>query len=153
MSRKRDLSSWLKSLAPGRLSLFAVCVLGAGCAGTTPKPVLYPNNHLKQVGQAAADRDIAECRQLASSYGVAQTKDGKVARKAVGGAAVGGASAGAYGLVRGKDAGERALAGAAAGAAAGTVRGAMSSTETSPLYKNFVQKCLRERGYEVIGWQ
>ena len=84
-------------------------------------PVLYPNNHLKQAGQAAADRDIAECRQLAGSSGVAETKDGKVARQTAGGAAVGVASAGAWGLVRGNDAGELALAGAAAGAAAGTV--------------------------------
>jgi len=116
-------------------------------------PVLYPNNHLKQVGQVAADRDIAECRQLASSSGVVETRDGKVAGQAAGGAAIGGASAGAWGLVRGNDAGERALAGAAAGAAAGTVRGAMNSGQTSPVYKNFVQKCLRDRGYEVIGWQ
>lgn len=60
---------------------------------------------------------------------------------------------GAWGLVRGNDAGERALAGAAAGAATGTVRGTMQSTETSPVFRNFVQKCLNERGYEVIGWQ
>ena len=63
-----------------------------------------------------------------------------------------GASAGAWGLVRG-NAAENALAGAAAGAAAGTVRGAIKNSETSPVYKNFVQKCLRDRGYEVIGWQ
>jgi uncharacterized membrane protein len=132
--------------------MFTVCVWFAGCAGT-PNPVLYPNNHLKQVGQSAADRDIVECRQLASSSGVVETKDGKVAKQAAGGAAVGGAAAGAWGLVRGNDAGQRALAGAAAGGAAGTVRGTMNSSETSPVYKNFVQKCLRERGYEVIGWQ
>ena len=134
------------------LPVLAACLLVAGCA-STENPVLYPNNQLKQVGQARANRAIAECRQLASSYGVAETRDGKVARQAAGGAAIGGASTGAYGLVRGNDAGERALAGAAAGAAAGTVRGAMKSGQTSPLYKNFVQKCLRERGYEVIGWQ
>jgi outer membrane lipoprotein SlyB len=153
MSEERNLPTRMKRSAGGAWSLLVVGVLLAGCAGTTPNPVLYPNNHLQQVGQAAADRDIAECRQLATSSGVSQTKDGQVAKKAVGGAAVGGASAGAYGLVRGNNAGERALAGAAAGAAAGTVRGAMSSTDTSPVYKNFVQKCLRDRGYEVIGWQ
>ncbi len=152
MNKKSDCSRWLNVFTRNRLSMFAVCVLFAGCAGT-PNPVLYPNNHLQQVGQAAADRDIAECRQLAGSSGVAETKDGKVAGQAAGGAAVGGASAGAWGLVRGNDAGERALAGAAAGAAAGTVRGAMNSGQTSPVYKNFVQKCLRDRGYEVIGWQ
>lgn len=126
-------------------------MLLAGCAGT-PDPVLYPNAHLQRVGQATAQRDIAECRRLASSSGVAEQRDGQVAGNAATGAAVGGASAGAWGLVRG-NAGESALAGAAAGAAAGTVRGAIQSSETSPVYKNFVQRCLRERGYEVIGWQ
>ena len=152
MNEKTSCSTRLRGLARGSLFMFAACVLFTACAGT-PNPVLYPNNHLKQVGQVAADRDIAECRQLASGSGVAESKDGKVARQAAGGAAVGGAAAGAWGLVRGNGAGERALAGAAAWAAAGTVRGAMNSSETSPVYKNFVQKCLRDRGYEVIGWQ
>jgi hypothetical protein len=135
--------------------MFAGLVLGGwlgGCASAPPKPVLYPNNHMQTVGQAQADQDIAACRQLAHSSGVAENKDGEVGKKAVGGAAVGGAAAGAWGLVRG-DAGQRALAGAAAGAAAGTVRGGMQATETSPIFKNFVNRCLRERGYEVIGWQ
>ncbi len=135
--------------------MFAGLVLGgwlAGCASAPPKPVLYPNNHMQSVGQAQANQDIAACKQLAHSSGVAENKDGEVGKKAVGGAAVGGAAAGAWGLVRG-DAGQRALAGAAAGAAAGTVRGGMQATETSPIFKNFVNRCLRERGYEVIGWQ
>jgi uncharacterized membrane protein len=123
----------------------------AACAGT-PNPVLYPNAHLQTVGQATAQRDIAQCRQLASTSGVAEQRDGQVGTNAATGAAVGGASAGAWGLVRG-NAAENALAGAAAGAAAGTVRGAIKNSETSPVYKNFVQKCLRDRGYEVIGWQ
>jgi outer membrane lipoprotein SlyB len=123
----------------------------AACAGT-PNPVLYPNAHLQTVGQATAQRDIAQCRQLASTSGVAEQRDGQVGTNAAAGAAVGGASAGAWGLVRG-NAAENALAGAAAGAAAGTVRGAIKNSETSPVYKNFVQKCLRDRGYEVIGWQ
>ncbi|HFD81178.1 MAG TPA: cell envelope biogenesis protein OmpA [Gammaproteobacteria bacterium] len=125
--------------------------LGA-CASSPPRPVLYPNAHLQQVGRAVADRDIAECRQLALSSGVSEHREGQVGRKAATGAAIGGASAGAWGLVRGS-AGERALAGAAAGAAAGTVRGAIQSRETSPVFRNFVQKCLRDKGYEVIGWQ
>ena len=135
--------------------MFAGLVLGgwlAGCASAPPKPVLYPNNRMQSVGQAQANQDIAACKQLAHSSGVAENKDGEVGKKAVGGAAVGGAAAGAWGLVRG-DAGQRALAGAAAGAAAGTVRGGMQATETSPIFKNFVNRCLRERGYEVIGWQ
>ena len=152
MDDKGNGSTRLNEFTPGRFFLFSIGALVSACAGTL-NPVLYPNNHLKQVGQATADRDIAECRQLASSSGVAQSKDSKVAGQAAGGAAIGGASAGAWGLVRGNDVGERVLAGAAAGAAAGTVRGAMSSGEMSPVYENFVEKCLRDLGYEVIGWQ
>ncbi|MGD2055582.1 MAG: cell envelope biogenesis protein OmpA [Gammaproteobacteria bacterium] len=133
------------------ISALLVSVLG-GCAAT-PDPILYPNAHLKQVGQATAQQDIGECKQLADQYGVEENREGNVAGKAAGGAATGGAAAGAWGLVRGGGAGERALAGAAAGAAAGSVRGMMQSSETSPVFKNFVQKCLRDRGYQVIGWQ
>ena len=106
----------------------------------------------RQTGPPLAEQDVAACKQLAYSSGVAENKDSEVGKKAVGGAAVGGAAAGAWGLVSG-NAGQRALAGAAAGAAAGTVIGGMQATETSPIFKNFVARCLRERGYEVIGWQ
>ena len=136
------------------VTLLITSMLTAGISGctSTPEPKLYPNNHLKQVGNQAAQRDIAECKQLALTSGVNEHKDGEVGRKAAGGAAVGGAAGGAYGLVRG-DAVERGLGGAAAGAAVGTVRGTTQSSETSPVFKNFVNRCLRERGYEVIGWQ
>jgi hypothetical protein len=43
--------------------------------------------------------------------------------------------------------------GAATGATAGAVRGAVKQTEPSPVYKQFVDRCLRERGYDVVGWQ
>jgi hypothetical protein len=139
-------------MRPAAIGLCACGLLLGGCASGPPKPVLYPNSHLQSVGQAQADRDIAACRQLALSSGVGEKKSGEVGKKTVGGAAVGGATAGAWGLVRGNP-GQSAAAGAAAGAAGGAVRGGLQSTETSPVFKNFVQRCLRERGYEVIGWQ
>jgi hypothetical protein len=43
--------------------------------------------------------------------------------------------------------------GAAAGAAAGVARGAIQSGEPGSVYKGFVQRCLREKGYDVIGWK
>jgi hypothetical protein len=130
-----------------------VCAaLLVACASAPPAPVLYPNRHLQSVGQAQAGRDMAECRRLALAGNVTETKSGDAGKQAAAGAAVGGASAGAWGLVRGNP-GESALAGAAAGAAAGVVRGGLQARETSPVFKSFVQRCLRERGYEVIGWQ
>lgn len=134
--------------------LTGVIVTGiAGCSSSPKRPVLYPNQYLNRVGGHVAQQDIDACMRLARTSGVNETKDGEVGRKAAGGAAIGGASTAAYGLFRGGDVAERALAGAAAGAAAGTVRGGMQSTEQSPLFMNFVNKCLSEKGYSVIGWQ
>jgi hypothetical protein len=52
----------------------------------------------------------------------------------------------------GRNVGEDAAVGAAAGAAAGAVHGAFHN-EPSEVHRNFVRRCLRERGLEVIGWQ
>ncbi|MDX2504354.1 MAG: hypothetical protein QNL62_07750 [Gammaproteobacteria bacterium] len=134
------------------ITCLPLAIILLGCATSPPKPILYPNAHFNQVGQQVANQDIASCRAMAHSSGVNEKKEGEIGRNAAGGAAIGGAAAGAWGLVYG-DALNRAAAGALAGAAAGTTRGAIKSSETSPVFKNFVQKCLRDRGYEVIGWQ
>ena len=41
----------------------AASLLLAGCAG--PKPILYPNDHYRNVGPDAADSDIKDCIALA----------------------------------------------------------------------------------------
>jgi outer membrane lipoprotein SlyB len=129
--------------------VLGLCLL-TGCA--SKRPILYPNTHYKAVGKEVANYDIEECLQLASRSGVGNNQAGKITQQTAGGAAVGAAAAGAWGLVRG-DAGSRAAAGAAAGGATGLVGGALRSGEPDPIYRNFVQRCLRERGYDVIGWQ
>ena len=52
-------------------------------------------------------------------------------------------------------AGQGAAAGAAGGATAGLLsrlfRGGSSSPD--PVYANFVNRCLQEKGYEPIGWK
>lgn len=125
----------------------------AGCSSASKRPVLYPNAHLNQVGGHVAQQDIDACMQLALTSGVNETKDGEVGRKAASSAAIGSAGAGAWTLVRGGSVGENMAAGAAAGAATGAVRGGIQSTEQSPIFKNFVNRCLSEKGYSVIGWQ
>lgn len=135
------------------LTLCVLATLGlAGCASTPQKPRFYPNAHYEQVGAAQAQYDIDACRQLAADSGVGTNKDGAVGERATQGAVLGGISAGVWGLIRG-DAGERALAGAAAGAATGAAAGGFESAETSPTFKRFMERCLRERGYDVIGWE
>jgi len=131
---------------------FLVLGLAAGCSSAAKRPVFYPNSHIMQVGRAQAERDINECMALADSYDVSRTKDGDVARKTTSGALIGGVGAGVWGIVRG-DAGERALAGALAGGATGAVKGGVDSTRVSPTFQRFVQRCLKDRGYDVIGWE
>jgi hypothetical protein len=58
-----------------------------------------------------------------------------------------------YGAVRGEsDIANRAAAGAAAGAAVGLIRGGVRASEPSDTLKRYVNRCLRERGYDVVGW-
>jgi hypothetical protein len=128
----------------------AVLFALSGCA--TQRPVLYPNAKYNQVGPDVAQRDVDDCIRLAEQHGVSHSGGEKVARSGAEGAAVAGAAGAAAGAVRG-NVGQGAAVGAAAGAAAGATRGAIHSGEPGSVYRGFVQRCLRERGYDVIGWK
>lgn len=136
----------LSIVLPGSLLfLLAAC--------SAPSPVLYPNAKLNESGQVEAQRNIEECKQLASAGG-ADPASGQVARS-VGNTAIGGATGGTSGAVGGAilgAAGRGAAVGAATGATAGFIRSIFSSPKPSGAYINFVDRCLRERGYEPIGW-
>ncbi len=124
----------------------------AGCAGQA-LPVLYPNAKFKQVGDAAAQRDVDDCVSLATKAG-AGSGSGSAMRGGMTGAAVGGAAAAVGGLIRGGNVFNDAAAGAAIGGTAGAVGGAMNhSGGGNPAFQNFVGRCMAERGYEVIGWK
>jgi hypothetical protein len=129
--------------------ILGVCLVS--CA-SMQGPILHPNVHLQEVGKQQADKDVEECRELASQY-VPSTAGTDVA-KSTGIGAVGGAAVGAVaGAVGGGGAGTGAVVGAATGGTAGAVAGLVKHAEPSPAYKDFVDRCLRERGYEVVGWQ
>lgn len=151
-TRTSDIANRCGRLLHHALWLAPTLLLLSACASSSKRPVFYPNNHLRQVGQPQAQRDTRACIALAGEYGIATTKDGEIPKRTGQGAVLGGIGAGVWGLVRG-DAGERAAAGAAAGAATGAATGAFKSTELSPTYKRFVGRCLQERGYDVIGWE
>lgn len=134
------------------LIIFLLSLAVAGCAG--PKPVLYPNDHLKAVGQSQAQSDISACQTMAEDYGASANKDSGA--QVAGSTAVGGGAGAATGAVGGAilgSAGRGAAVGAATGATAGLIRGLMKSGEPSGVHKKFVDKCLRDKGYEPIGWE
>ena len=130
--------------------LVAVAVL-AGCS--TRRPVLYPNQALQQAGPEGADRAIADCMQLADGYVKGDGgRTGKVARDAAVGGGVGAASGAVGGAIWGNP-GQGAAAGAAAGVTAGLLTNLFNgSGGPSATYQNYVNTCLAERGYRVIGW-
>ncbi len=130
-------------------TLFCVLFL---LACSQKRPVLYPNYQLEQVGHEVAQADIDECMRLATEYGAASGSSGKVAKETGKGAAVGGAGGAATGAVLGS-AGRGAAAGAAGGAAIALTRALFRSREPDPVFLRFVEKCLREKGYEPIGWR
>ena len=136
------------------MMMFAGLVLAAMVAGcATQRPVLYPNAKLKRVGNEVAQRDVDDCIRLAEDYGVSSGRGDKVVRGGAGGAAVGGATGAVAGAIGNRNVVDSAARGAAVGATAGAVGGAVRSDRPSEAYRGFVQRCLRERGYDVIGWQ
>ena len=138
----------MKKLVLPVLILLVLALIGCGA---TQRPVLYPNNHLKTVGNAQGERDIDDCMQMAEAY-VKRNQESKVAEGAVKGGAIGAATGAAVGAVTGNF-GRGLASGAAGGAAGGATWGLFKAAEPSPVYKNFVNRCLRERGYDPMGWQ
>ena len=136
------------SLLPVGMVVASLLVV-AGCA--SHGPVLYPNAHLQSMGQERAKADIEECGRKADEY-VHSDEGVAIAKSTAAGGAGGAVVGGAVGAVTGGF-GRGVGIGAAAGGAMGLVHGISRSSRPSPLYRNFVDRCLREKGYEPIGWQ
>jgi hypothetical protein len=133
-----------------------MCVLLMLWSCSGPSPVLYPNAHLKTVGDDVADQDVEACREMAKEAGARERtgRAGQVATDTAVGAGVGAASGAVGGAISGA-AGQGSLIGAAAGAVWGLLSGLFRSGRSQPnqAYINFVNRCLSEKGYEVSGWQ
>jgi hypothetical protein len=117
----------------------------------TRRPVLYPNEALQTSGPDGADRAINECMQLADGY--VKAGSGQAARpRAMPPSAAGRAPPPARSAARSGQRGPGAAAGAAAGVTAGVLNSLFNgSGGPSATYQNFVNTCLAERGYRVIG--
>lgn len=142
---------------------FVQAVLGIAMVASltscgSAKPVLYPNAQYKTVGKETAERDIEDCRQLAETAGAEHGtgQAGRVATSTAAGAGIGAASGAVGGAISGA-AGAGSAIGAASGAVWGLLTGlfsaAFGSSEPNAAYANFVNRCLQEKGYEVMGWR
>lgn len=142
--------------------LAAIAVLGlAGCASNgagsaSARPVLYPNATLNRVGEAQGRMEVNACLSRAQASGLSPTQNtNEVGRRAGEGAATAGVASVVGALItgRGSEGVLRAgAAGAAIGGSAGAVSGAFHNDRPNGVYRNFVQRCLSEKGFDVIGW-
>lgn len=123
-------------------------LLAAALAGCAAKPVLYPNPRFSEDDGKSA---IEECRGKADAY-VKNQAAKKAAGEAVEGAAIGAAAGAVTGAMFGS-VGRGAASGGAAGAAVGLVRGLFRARQPSPVKRAYVDRCLRERGFDVLGWE
>ena len=128
----------------------------SACA--SQKPVLSSNAHLMRVGSAAGERDIEECTARAEAVSTegGETSKENVAAGAATSSVVGAAAGGAGGAIFGH-AGQGAAAGAVGGVVASLthtlLRGLFGSKPPDPSYRQLVDRCLREKGYEPAGWK
>jgi hypothetical protein len=118
--------------------------------------MLKSNKQLVLYGKDMAEQEVNLCQQKAERAGLhhGTNRSGNAGAGAVlgviGGAAVG-ASSGLVGGPTGVAIG--AAAGGAVGGILGLIAGAYKPVAPQQDYTAFVERCLKEKGYEVEGWQ
>ena len=126
------------------MKLVLMLILLAACAS---KPQLYPNQKFKNVGKDKARKDINRCIADAEEY-LESSKGKQVAKGAGAGAAIGSAMGAVSGMFTG-NLGRGLLRGGAIGAVGGGAAGALSPDQ---IKRNYVNQCLADKGYRVLGW-
>ena len=138
-----------KSNTLNKFTLVIGFLLISACS--TQHPVLYPNGHYNRVGKIAAEEDINHCIDLATGSGAMPDKSKEVLTQTAEGSLIGAVVGATTGAIY-DHAGKGAAAGAAGGAAAGMTRALIHSGKPNQVFKRFVNKCLRDKGYDPIGW-
>lgn len=132
---------------PPRRPIALLLALLAGCAGQ--QPVVYRSTGT--TGDVAAA--VGECRRLATEAGARPTsRAATTATRVAAGGAVGAATGAVGGAIAG-NAGQGAAIGAATAATATLIRDLLDEPAPSPVWRAYVERCLRERGFDVVGWQ
>ena len=125
-------------------SIIISLIILASCAS---RPQLYPNDKYKAVGKEVAKADIDQCMADADKF-LESSKGKNIAKGAGAGAAIGGVIGAVSGIFTGDVVGGAARNAVVGGAAGGTV-GALSPDQIKHKYVN---ECLADKGYRVLGW-
>ncbi len=127
-----------------KFSLVLFLFMLGSCAS---KPQLYPNQKLKSVGKDEANKDVEQCISEAEDY-LKSSKGKQIAKGAGAGAALGAAMGAVAGMFTG-NLGRGLVRGGAIGAAGGGAAGALTPDQ---IKQRYVNQCLAEKGYQVLGW-
>lgn len=133
--------------------LGALAVLCVEPAFAAPKPQLYPNAYLNKVGPQQAKTDMNNCRLQAEDHLEEQGASARPGGTALKGAAKGAARGALAATIMNGKAGRGAGAGAALGGLGAAGEAAKEKREGSPEYRAYVEACLEDKGYKVIGWK
>lgn len=117
------------------------------------RPILYPNAHYETMGIVSAQADIEDCWTLARETGANENSDDQVSQDAANDAATLAVAGAAAAAVLGGDPHRAAIAGAAGGGAASFLAGRVYQNDPPPVFRQIVERCLFEKGYEVAGWE
>ncbi len=132
--------------------VLSLAIVFSCLACAAQRPVLAPNEHLQEMGLEAAQRDVDECLRLAAEAGPGAARGRQLAGQTAGGAAIGAAAGAVAGVISGGP-GLGAAAGAAGGATAGLLHGLFGSSGLDAGQRRYAEDCLRQKGYDPIGWR
>jgi hypothetical protein len=135
-----------------RLAICSAIVFCCLACAETKHPILTPNEHLQEMTADAVQRDIDECMRLAKEAGPGAARGKQIVGQTAGGTAVGAAAGAVAGAISGGP-GLGAAAGAAGGATAGLLHGLFGSSGLDSGQEHYAEDCLRQKGYNTIGWQ
>jgi hypothetical protein len=140
----------VSSLARVACALATLAALG-GCAASAP--VIYakePNTAQQQRVQ----RDIEQCTRRAETQVGRQAGAQHAAKGAAKAGAIGFVGAAAAGAAaRSSGVWERARGAAAGGVAGITTKLLLEWNEGDKVFQEYVERCLEERGHDVLGWR
>ena len=129
--------------------LFLICISSAMLfltACSTCKPVLYPNNHYKEVGHDQAQKDIQAAIEIAKKSGL---DDSSTSNKALAkSASRNAASTGVRAAV-----GTSSVAGASGSGLSFLIDWMFTKKAPKPLFRKHVELTLRQQGYQILGWK
>jgi outer membrane lipoprotein SlyB len=132
----------------------ALLALAAAALACAARPVVYSSVQGGRADPVQLERDVDECTALARVHareGRALARD--ATRSTVTGGAVGAATGAVAGAIWGS-AGRGAATGAAVGATSGLLGSLLRRAPgEDQVERRFVERCLTERGYDVIGWR